>query len=67
MSSNKMSETEIKLAEKKLHDMTIEEQKDMYGNEDTMNKYFVNLAGRIRNTVQGGYLLPKEADKSGKA
>jgi len=57
----------MKLAEKKLHDMSIEEQKDMYGDEDTMNKYFVNLAGRIRNSVSGGYLLPKEDDKAGKA
>lgn len=62
-----MSEREIQLAEKKLHDMSIEEQKDMYGNVDTMNSYFVNLAGRIRNSVTGGYLLPKEAVPATKA
>lgn len=62
-----MSDADIKLAEKKLHDMSIEEQKDMYGNQNTMNTYFVNLAGRIRNSVSGGYLLPKEAVATNKA
>ncbi|CCC66842.1 hypothetical protein NCAS_0A02840 [Naumovozyma castellii] len=48
------------LSEQKLHDMSIEQQKDLYGDEQVFNKYIVNLAGRVRNSVTGGYLLPKE-------
>lgn len=59
-----MSNQEIKLAEKKLHDMSIDEQKDMYGDEKIMNAYLVNLAGRIRNSVSNGYLLPREDNKA---
>ncbi|CCK70646.1 uncharacterized protein KNAG_0E03920 [Huiozyma naganishii CBS 8797] len=50
---------EVHLAERQLHEMSIEEQKDLYGNEDTLNRYFVNLAGRIRDSVATGYLLPE--------
>lgn len=55
-----MSSADIKLASKQLHDMSIEEQKDLYGNESTLNVYFINLADRVRKAVSTGYLLPYE-------
>ncbi|CCD24789.1 uncharacterized protein NDAI_0D04760 [Naumovozyma dairenensis CBS 421] len=50
----------IPLAEQKLHDMTIEQQKDLYGDEQVFNNYIVNLADRVRSSIGGGYSLPKE-------
>lgn len=60
-----MSDADIKLASRELHTMSIEEQKDLYGNEGTLNVYFVKLADRVRQSVSNGYLLPYEmrADK----
>lgn len=59
-----MSSADVKLAAKQLHDMSIDEQKDLYGNENTLNVYFVNLADRVRKAVSNGYLLPEEMRKN---
>lgn len=59
-----MSAADVKLASKQLHEMSIDEQKDLYGNEETLNVYFVNLADRIRAAVANGYLLPEEMRKN---
>lgn len=55
-----MSGADIKLASKQLHAMSIEEQKDLYGNEDTLNVYLTKLSHRVRQSVSHGYLLPYE-------
>lgn len=50
---------DITIATKKLHDMTIDEQKQLYGNQPTLNVYLANLARRVREEVPKGYRLPK--------
>lgn len=59
MSSAAMNAADITIASKRLHDMTIDEQKQLYGNQPTLNVYLANLAKRIREEVPKGYRLPQ--------